>query len=628
MKKRKVKTEYLSQPVWLSVLLVVAILTFTMVGTAKADPEDPNKSLYVITSINQGDVPIDAYEIDGGSMAYEETYDIVYRGWGAVGLALDNIDDVNGYVMITYEMSPIIQVLDGKRMKPVFSVTAPDATNLAGLVVDQDRSKIYTIDRSTNHLYVYSWDRDKQELKNDKEGETPPYIELTDCENGFGIALDEENDRLYVGDLTTTVKCYIPGKDNEWATVEPNQGFVKDPNYCFTVNHEATGIAVDVNNQYVYTGTCQMGSDSKLSQYKLTEPNEYLVEVNSPVLGIAVDQDTGYVFLTTYSAGDNPHQLRSYDPNLVFDSSVNLYRPTGLAIKKIGYIPQTHGDIDPAEWNYFNIWDEDLDVFLTYFMVFDDVDDNEPNDGIYEEVKSILVNIEHNPSHCRTDSGLCLDHIHYDDRDGNDLTVTYADRYWDWYYEDVPSVSRVASAGNLRESIGYALDGYADSNDTANYDYWLVHGDGPNEADKAFTEDCDEIDPRSGVLADDRIAYLDLPTSNYYDQSTIVTAIGGDPNKPEQITWKCGYSGVYSFDNSGQIDQWATPGRNWEDVYDWVDYRVWEKWYQHRHCPWLPYHWHYHWVTYEEWKKVGVSLDYDPNYWPGDSISAHLYRKK
>ena len=59
-----------------------------------------------------------------------------------------------------------------------------------------------------------------------------------------------------------------------------------------------------------------------------------------------------------------------------------------------------------------------------------------------------------------------------------------------WYYEDVPGLTYSGAATNGKDSIAYAMHGYTNG---AVYNYWLVHGDGNNQANKTFTEDCDTI---------------------------------------------------------------------------------------------------------------------------------------
>ncbi|MHC4213097.1 MAG: C1 family peptidase, partial [Planctomycetota bacterium] len=168
-------------------------------------------SLYVMANINARPSPLNAYEIAGNTLTYEDVYNVEPHGWGAVNVAIDSNDQgrVNGYVFVTYEQSDTIQLVNGETMQSEGTVIAPSASDLAGVLVDQKRDKVYAVDRATNHLYVYSWNRTNATLTNDVTT-SPYYKTLTGCMNegnkkkgAYGIALDETNDRLYVADLTT-----------------------------------------------------------------------------------------------------------------------------------------------------------------------------------------------------------------------------------------------------------------------------------------------------------------------------------------------------------------------------------------------------------------------------------------
>ena len=309
-KKRKTSN------VHLRAALLSATLTAGVTGTAWA------KSVYVIADINAWpDIPINAYDIQPAPvyLDYQTTYSIPDRDGGAVGLAIDAEAE---YVFVTFEFSNVIDLLDGITMTAVGDVTAPSASNLAGIVVDQGKQKVYTVDRNTNHLFVYSWDPGGPTLTLD--GGT--YVTLPGCNNGiYGIALDEVNELLYVGDSTTSVKYY---DTNDWSSLGGE----------LSVSHPARGIAIDVPNQYVYTASGGPDGGSLLSKYDVGEQTEATVDVGSTVLGVAVDQATELVYITTYGDGSNPDSLIVYDAALNQQwISGDIGNPTGVAVKEISF---------------------------------------------------------------------------------------------------------------------------------------------------------------------------------------------------------------------------------------------------------------------------------------------------
>ncbi len=310
-------------------LTVVLAMMLFLSGTVLA------KSLYVIADINAyPDIPIEAYDIQAAPtyLAYQTTSYIPDRDGGAVGIT---IDTDTGYLFVTFEFSNVIDLIDGTTMTTQGTVTAPDATNLAGIVVDQEKSKVYTVDRNTNHLYVYNWDPAAKTLT--LEGDS--YIEL-ECNSGlFDIALDENADLLYVGDSSTEVKYF---STDDWS----KQGE-------FTVSHAARGIAIDVDNQIVYTGSGGPFSSSYLlSKYDLNTGTETTKDTGGIVLGIAVDPASDLVYFTTYGYGTSNDRLVAYDKDLnEFWKSDDLGNPTGIAIpgKDISYNPLNLNKADSGD---------------------------------------------------------------------------------------------------------------------------------------------------------------------------------------------------------------------------------------------------------------------------------------
>jgi predicted outer membrane repeat protein len=281
------------------------------------------RSVYVIndTEFSQ----LQAYKIEDTNLILQADY--ICRSdpcgsAGAVGLAIDE-SEYGEFLFITFEHEDKIELVNAKTMQYIETVTVPQASNLVGIVVDKGKSKVYTVNRYTNHLYIYSWNRMTKELTLDIP--YPYYVELQDCSGAYGLAFDEENDRLYVCDRTTTVKCY-DSNDPNWSKLD---------DFTFTVTDAAIGIAIDIANQYVYTGNGGAGGvKTYLSQYDLLSSTETRVNVTSPVLGIAVDQKTSLVYITTFETGSNPDRLIIYDSNLVkqqWDSG-DIGNPAGVAV--------------------------------------------------------------------------------------------------------------------------------------------------------------------------------------------------------------------------------------------------------------------------------------------------------
>lgn len=313
---------------WRSIIVIAALLTvlaIVMVGTASA------KSLYVNADLNANS-PIHAYDIQLAPTYLVFQQNSTPTRYGGVGLAIDTDSEI---LFITFEFSGTLDIVDAKTLNILGNVTAPNATDLAGIVVDQDKQKVYAVDRDTNHLYVYSWNATSKTLTNDITT-SPYYIALPGIINGgnwpgtTGLALDEVNDLLYVADYTTTVKCFHTGN---WSSAG-----------SFTVSHQAMGIAVDVSNGFVYTGSW---SSINLSKYDLNTNTETTLTIGTlpnvsmyeTVLGLAVDSNTSLLYTTTGFSSD---MILVFNSNLGFlYNTSDIGNPTGIVVpgKEISYNP-------------------------------------------------------------------------------------------------------------------------------------------------------------------------------------------------------------------------------------------------------------------------------------------------
>jgi len=361
------------------IAILCTLAFFALVATALISGTASAKSLYVIADINAYlDIPIEAYDIQVAPtyLVYQTTHYIPDRDGGAVGLA---IDSDSGYLFATFEVSGVIDLINGTTMSTEGLVPAPSASNLAGIVVDQDKQKVYTVDRNTNHLYVYFWDATTKTLTLD--GTT--YVSLPSCVGAYGLALDEVNDLLYVGDSTTSIKVYNTA---DWTLAGQH-----------TVSHLARGIAIDVTNQLVYSGSGGPSGGTLLSKYDLSTSTETTLNVGYVVLGVAVDPATGLIYITTYD----------YDRLIVYNSSLtqkwisgDLGNPTGLCIPgtDVSYNPLNLGKDDGiggcvspgATFTYNITYDNIFNNFVVNNIVINDTLPSEVNfvsatdSGVYD----------------------------------------------------------------------------------------------------------------------------------------------------------------------------------------------------------------------------------------------------
>lgn len=300
----------------LFILGVSLLLAFSFAGSAAA------KSVYVIANINASPTPIQAYNINpDGTLTYQDTQTVPYHGWGGVGIAV--YEDPNeppvypSTLFVTYEQSNRIQMVDATTFANLGYTAAPGASNLAGIVFDYGKNLVYTVDRYTDNLYVYSYNPATRVFTLQ-----PGYPkDLPNCVGVFGISLDETNGLLYIGDgYGDRIRYYDTTNWNEQGDIQ--------------VSHNPVDVAVDEVRGFVYS-TGKFRNSTLFSKYDLNTNTETTINLNylyssEGSMGCAVDLLTGNAYVTT---GYNVDRLLSFNSDLTqIDDEGNIGNPTGLCI--------------------------------------------------------------------------------------------------------------------------------------------------------------------------------------------------------------------------------------------------------------------------------------------------------
>ena len=318
------------------IAVVLSVLVIAMVGTASASP----KSLYLVADHHGSPTPINAYDIGPGGfpLTYQATYNVTSHDLGASGLAM--YDDPNGdgdfsdaQIFVTYESSNLVEVFNAVDLTPVpgTPITAAGASDLAGIVVDQEKELVYTVDRFTQNLYVYDANTFAP------VGTLPIVLSNLSTDYGaVGLALDETNDWLFVTDFTPIVHYFDTATWSEVGTITTKSVY-------------AISIAYDEANQLAYTSGA-FYSDYLLAKYDMTTGTATSVDVETVsnitgcgAMGLALDPATGLLYVTTGYSGDD---LRVFDSSL---SQVYLYPDTeGMILNPAGIcIPREEISYNP-----------------------------------------------------------------------------------------------------------------------------------------------------------------------------------------------------------------------------------------------------------------------------------------
>jgi len=230
------------------------------------------------------------------------------------------------------------------------TVSAGSADDLAGIVYNTGTMQLYAVDRNTPVLYSYLWDAQNTILQ---------WQQTVTLQNttAFGISLDEFNQLLYVANNDTLINVFDV---DTWELIDE-----------IVPEHGSTNIAIDQNDQILYSGGAFAGSEY-LEKINLSDKSTESVHLGAGIgaLGIVVNQGTGLVYISTgmHNSGDNLQVFNSMLENLY--TSDRIGDPTGIttgaAYNLINFdilnIPDCNfpGDTITAELIYFNSLGETL----------------------------------------------------------------------------------------------------------------------------------------------------------------------------------------------------------------------------------------------------------------------------
>jgi len=144
------------------------------------------KSLYAITDHHAS--TLKAYKIIDDELEYQEDVNVVDYATGAVDVTIDSNLEL---LFITYEDAGKIVWANAKSLEQEgyidLSGSPIYASELAGIVADEQKQRVYTVERGGYKLYICAWDNTEEKLvlmdpqdPNEPYSEGDPYITLTD----------------------------------------------------------------------------------------------------------------------------------------------------------------------------------------------------------------------------------------------------------------------------------------------------------------------------------------------------------------------------------------------------------------------------------------------------------------
>jgi uncharacterized repeat protein (TIGR01451 family) len=181
------------------------------------------KSLYLIAEHHTAQ--FDAWDIlPDATVSYQATYNLTCAtdpaGVAAHVIYDENGNPIAGTLFVTSEFSQGFELVNATTMASLGCVTEGLPSNLAGIDVDNKRNIIYTVQRDSGNLFIFSWDPDSRTASQIGQ------VTLPNCVGAFGIALDESRSVLWVADTGATISAPPPPTDPQVGELEPNTAFL------------------------------------------------------------------------------------------------------------------------------------------------------------------------------------------------------------------------------------------------------------------------------------------------------------------------------------------------------------------------------------------------------------------
>ena len=120
----------------------IAVLVYLIVAIISVSAIFAGESVYVIDDTETSELAV--YEIDANSLSYQTNYYCQLDtpgNMGAIAVAVDE-SDYGNFLFVSFEQSDQIELIDAVRMQYEDSVTAPGASDLAGIAIDKGKSKL------------------------------------------------------------------------------------------------------------------------------------------------------------------------------------------------------------------------------------------------------------------------------------------------------------------------------------------------------------------------------------------------------------------------------------------------------------------------------------------------------
>jgi uncharacterized repeat protein (TIGR01451 family) len=340
---------------------VNSIAIFIIMASLVVFSAGPVAGQSVYLSANHHTSEFDAWNINAdGTVTKQATYNLVHST-DPSGIAIDAVTaDTTPIIFITSEFSGGVEIVNPITLEYIGVSSGP--SNLAGIDVDDVDDIVYALLRETRNLYIYHWDAVAKTLVQQA------MIELPGMWYGYGIALDDSRDILWVTDTpNSTVRAYNVNVSS-WTDI------VEIPTLSFSVSHPPIDVVVDSKRNLVYT-VGGWANSVLLSKYDVAAGVEATVDCGGGI-GVAVEEIRGYVYITRglYQGGGSMDDIQVWDcstsPFTLIQETGDIGDPAGLAIGNIvGFDPYNLAKNDAVQG--YGVY---IGQTFTYEITFENTD--------------------------------------------------------------------------------------------------------------------------------------------------------------------------------------------------------------------------------------------------------------
>lgn len=249
--------------------LILAVMPALAIAQVNDDPPPEKKTVYILGDIDGGmfTFPLVAYVTAADELIFAEQWYSRTHSLGPVGLA---IDETNKKLFVSYESSALIEVFNAENADHLGRLFLVGTSNLAGMVVHQERKQLFVVDRGKRSVFVF-------------DTATLAPVETWYLPSGAGAyGIDLMGNYLVVADGTSTVRYYDIDAHSEAGN--------------FTLPYSSLAVtATEYPENTIYT--TNLWSHNYLNKYVVSTATHEYINLGDKGKGLSINPGAGLVYV-------------------------------------------------------------------------------------------------------------------------------------------------------------------------------------------------------------------------------------------------------------------------------------------------------------------------------------------